>query len=221
MQDYQKGQQLSGRFTLIASLGDGGMGQVWLANDEQLSREVALKILNPALAANPAMVERLEIECVLARQLVHPNIVRVHEFHSDGDTHYISMEYVEGDSLEALAGRHHEVWLPVLLPVLDALEYAHQAGMVHRDIKLSNVLYSADGGVRLTDFGIGGLIGKQGDAYPGGSPYSASPQQLDGQPGSISDDIYAVGAATLLCSGEMLTPIASTPLLRAYASQSP
>ena len=158
MQDYQKGQQLSGRFTLIASLGDGGMGQVWLANDEQLSREVALKILKPALAANPAMVELLQNECSLTRQLVHPNIVRVHEFHSDGDTHYISMEYVEGDSLEALAGRHHEVWLPVLLPALEALEYAHQAGMVHRDIKLSNVLYSADGGVRLTDFGIGGLI---------------------------------------------------------------
>ena len=194
MQEYHRGQHLSGRFTLISSLGQGGMGEVWLARDDYLSREVALKILHPKLAANPAMVELLQNECSVTRQLVHPNIVRVHEFHSDGDTHFVSMEYVEGDSLEALAGRRHEVWLPVLLPVLDALEYAHQAGMVHRDIKLSNVLYSADGEVRLSDFGIGGLIGKQSDAKPGGSPYSASPQQLDGRPGSIGDDIYAVGA---------------------------
>ena len=118
------------------------MGEVWLASDDHHSRDVALKILSPALAENPAMIELLQIECSLTRQLVHPNIVRVYEFHSDGDIHYISMEYVEGDSLEALAGRHHEVWLPVLLPVLDALDYAHQAGMVHRDIKLSNVLYT-------------------------------------------------------------------------------
>ncbi|MCZ6826327.1 MAG: protein kinase [Gammaproteobacteria bacterium] len=194
MQEYKKGQHLSRRFTLIAPLGQGGMGEVWLASDDHHSRDVALKILSPALAENPAMIELLQIECSLTRQLVHPNIVRVYEFHSDGDIHYISMEYVEGDSLEALAGRHHEVWLPVLLPVLDALEYAHQAGMVHRDIKLSNVLYTEDGEVRLSDFGISGIIGKKDDAYPGGSPYSASPQQLDGQPGSIGDDIYAVGA---------------------------
>ncbi|MCZ6560696.1 MAG: protein kinase, partial [Gammaproteobacteria bacterium] len=170
------------------------MGAVWLARDEQLARNVALKILRPALAKNPAMIDLLRDECSLTRPLVHPNIVRVHEFHSDGDSHCISMEYVEGDSMEALAGRHHDAWMPVLLPVLDALEYAHEAGMVHRDVKLSNVLYVAGGEVRLTDFGISGLIGGQSDAFPGGSPYSASPQQLDGQPGSIGDDIYAVGA---------------------------
>ena len=170
------------------------MGEVWLARDDHLSRDVALKILSPALAANPVMVELLQSECNLTRQMVHPNIVRVHEFHSDGDSHFISMEYVEGDSLEALAGRRYDVWLPMLLPVLDALEYAHQAGMVHRDIKLSNILCSADGEVRLSDFGIGGIIGKQSDAFPGGSRYSASPQQLAGLPGSIGDDIYAVGA---------------------------
>jgi len=170
------------------------MGEVWLANDEQLGRNVALKILSPALAKNPAMIELLRDECSLTRPLVHPNIVRIYEFHSDGDTHCISMEYVEGDSMAALAGRHHDAWMPVLLPVLNALDYAHQAGMVHRDIKLSNVLYSAGGEVRLCDFGIGGLIGGESEPFPGGSPYSASSQQLGGQPGSIGDDIYGVGA---------------------------
>ncbi|MCZ6880902.1 MAG: protein kinase [Gammaproteobacteria bacterium] len=220
MQEYQKGQQLSGRFTLVSRLGQGGMGEVWLARDDHLARDVALKILSPELAANPAMVELLQNECRLTRQMVHPNIVRVHEFHSDGDSHFISMEYVEGDNLEALAGRHHEVWLPVLLPVLDALEYAHEAGMVHRDIKLSNVLYTADGEVRLNDFGIGGIIGKQSDAFPGGSPYSASPQQLDGQPGSIGDDIYAVGAMLYaLMSGK--PPFYADPDKKKIAGQVP
>ncbi|MCH9025725.1 MAG: protein kinase [Proteobacteria bacterium] len=220
MREYQKGQHLSGRFTLITLLGQGGMGEVWLAKDDHLARDVALKILSPALAANPAMVELLRDECRLTRQMVHPNIVRVHEFHSDGDSHFISMEYVEGDSLEALAGRHHEVWLPVLLPALDALEYAHQAGMVHRDIKLSNVLYTANGEVRLCDFGIGGIIGKQSDAFPGGSPFSASPQQLDGQPGSIGDDIYAVGAMIYaLMSGK--PPFYADPDQKKIAGQVP
>ena len=220
MREYHKGQHLSGRFTLISPLGRGGMGEVWLAMDNHLSREVALKILSPALATNPAMVELLQSECNLTRQMVHPNIVRVHEFHSDGDSHFISMEYVEGDSLEALAGRRYDVWAPVLLTVLDALEYAHEAGMVHRDIKLSNILYSADGVVRLSDFGIGGIIGKQSDAFPGGSQYSASPQQLDGKPGSIGDDIYAVGAMLYaLISGK--PPFYGEPDQKKIAGQVP
>lgn len=193
MQEYHKGQILSGRFSLIAPLGHGGMGDVWLAEDKEFSSRVAVKILKPALAANPDMVERLRKECSLIRKLVHPNITRVLDFFSSDDSHFFSMEYVEGDDLEAMAGRHYKDWLPMLFPVLEAVEYAHKAGMVHRDLKLKNVLIALDGTVKLSDFGIGGLSGDSAGIEGGGSPYSISPQQLDGDPAAVADDIYALG----------------------------
>lgn len=190
MPEISKGQILSDRFELLALLGKGGMGDVWLAEDKSLSQKVALKILKPALANDPDSVALLQRECANARRLIHPNITRVFDFHDDGANRYVSMEYVEGDDLGVEAGQPLTQWIDKFLTVLDAIEYAHGVGLVHRDIKTSNVLCTPDGVVKLGDFGIGALLGSEA---AGGSPYSASPQQLSGGDAAVTDDVYSLG----------------------------
>ncbi len=191
-----KGQSLSARFTLIKPLGLGGMGEVWLARDHELGHLVALKILSPDLATSPAYVELLQREWRNTRRLVHPNIVRGLDFHHAEGYHFFSMRYIEGEDFRRFRGRSYLEFLPALLPVLDALEYAHGLGIIHRDLKASNILLDSDGAPHLTDFGIAAAPEAADEAKTlrsGGSLYSMSPQQLDCEPPAPSDDIHALG----------------------------
>ncbi len=191
-----KHQKLSDRFTLIRPLGTGGMGDVWLAKDNELQEHTALKVLKPELSASPAMVELLKNECRSTRRLVHPHIVRVFDFHRFEQWAFISMEFVEGVDLKQLHGRHYLEILAILSPVLDALQYAHSLGVIHRDLKTSNVLCDTAGKPYVVDFGIANAMGSQmrsTSVHGGGSLYSMSPQQLNGGEPQPADDIYSFG----------------------------
>jgi hypothetical protein len=215
MQGLVAGLTISERFHLIRQLGVGGMGEIWLADDRQLEERVAIKILSPALSDSGGFVDLLRDECRKARALVHPNIVRVYDFHADDKLFFISMQYVDGETLVASRGKSFPDILHSLLMVCDALEYAHRAGIIHRDLKSSNVLVDQNGVCYLTDFGIAAaLAGEQhlSDPRGGGSLPSMSPQQLAHQPAAVADDIYSLGALLYeLLSGQPLFHPEVTP----------
>jgi len=200
MTRLQKDQILLSRFALMELLGEGGMGQVWLVRDLELQVHVAIKVLNPLLAARMDLVELLKNECRNARRLVHPHIVRIFDFHRADERVFISMEYIEGEDLHVYRSRFGMLSYPDVItrlePVIGALSYAHGMGLIHRDLKATNVLLDPQGSPRLADFGIAAVLESDRDARQittGGSLYSMSPQQLDGRKPHPSDDIYALG----------------------------
>ena len=195
MTELQSGQSLAGRFTLTRHLGQGGMGDVWLARDQDLGIDVVAKLV--ASDATPEQISLLQQECRSARRLSHPNIVRVFDFHQDPAATFITMEYVEGGNVAQLRGREPQQIIRDLLPLVDALEYAHEEGVIHRDLKSGNVLLDSSGRPRLSDFGIAGVLQPESDDLllsGGGSRDHASPQQLAGEPPGNADDIYGLGA---------------------------
>ena len=201
------GQKVFGRYVLEVIAGRGGMGVVWRARDEELEREVALKFLPEAVAADPEAVRDLKRETKRCLELTHPHIVRVFDFEQDAPLAAIGMEFVAGQSLakwkaEAPGGcLTVEELGPIVAQLCEALDYAHhKAKIVHRDLKPANVLITQDGDVKVTDFGIARsltesstrLTGKAGDTS-GTIPYM-SPQQVHGRQPAAADDIYALGA---------------------------
>ncbi|MFN8049858.1 MAG: protein kinase [Acidimicrobiales bacterium] len=152
------GTLIAGRYELKVPLGTGGMAQVWSADDRLLSRRVAVKVLHPHLAHDPAFVQRFRREAVAAARLVHPNIVAVYDTVSDADHEAIVMELVEGTTLRAqldeLGPMDERRVRQIGRDLAGALDCAHRNGLVHRDIKPANILITPDGSVRLADFGI-------------------------------------------------------------------
>ncbi len=210
---FSAGRTLFGRFTLVRILGRGGMGVVWLARDEQLECEVALKFLPEIVAHDRQAIAELKREVLKSRTLNHHHIVRVHDFVTDGQTAAISMEPIDGGTLTDLRlDRPNEVfevedlraWVEQLCA---ALSYAHgTARMVHRDLKPKNLMVTAKGELKVADFGISRSITDSTSmvsmaAVNSGSPPYMSPQQVAGENPSAADDIYAVGATLL----ELLT----------------
>eukprot|EP01035_Chromulina_nebulosa_P061776 gene61776-84489_t len=185
-------------------LGRGGMGVVWRAHDETLHEDVALKFLPDAVRWDPAAYDDLKAETRRARQLTHPNIVRIHDFVEDASGAAISMELVEGRTLTALRlekpNKIFEVaeiapWLPQLAAALD---YAHtQARVVHRDLKPSNLMLTEAGGLKVADFGVARSLADsvtRVSMMSAGTLVYMSPQQAMGDPPSPADDVYALGA---------------------------
>jgi len=150
------GRVLGGRYRLERLIGAGGMATVWRAEDTKLERPVAVKALSETLVADPAYRARFEREARVAAGLLHPNLVKVYDYSADGPRPYLVMEYAEGPTLSALLADDPEAVHPRLLAegLLGALAHIHQAGVIHRDVKPSNVLVGADGSPKLTDFGI-------------------------------------------------------------------
>ena len=208
MQRLVAGLTLDERFSLIRQLGKGGMGEIWLAEDQQLSEQVALKVLNSSHAESAAFVDLLRQECRKARRLVHPNIVRVYDFHAGDSEFFISMQYVDGETLVESRGKAFQLITHQVLMVCDALEYAHRAGIIHRDVKASNVLCDRNGVCYLTDFGIAAATTgdlRFADLRGGGSLPSMSPQQVAGESAVVVDDVYSLGALIYeLLSGQPL-----------------
>jgi serine/threonine protein kinase/tetratricopeptide (TPR) repeat protein len=200
MPDLKKNQILHSRFSLNEMIGEGGMGQVWLVWDLELEIQVAIKILNPQLTSKPDSINLLKNECRNTRRLVHPNIVRIFDFHRFKDLAFISMEYIDGRDLTTYRRQFEHInpaeIIKLIKPVINALGYAHDLGLVHRDVKASNILLDRQKTPRLTDFGIAGVFKSGHNALEitsGGSLFCMSPQQLGGGQPSPSDDIYALG----------------------------
>ncbi|HET9445135.1 MAG TPA: protein kinase [Steroidobacteraceae bacterium] len=192
----ESGQELSARFVLVRRLGTGGSGEVWLAQDRERGSFAALKILRDDLTQDVAAVQALERECEHVRTLDHPNILRVDGVHRSARHTWIAMEYASGGDLSQLRGRsYREIILHAALPIAAALAHAHRAGVIHRDVKPSNVLLSSDGAPKLADFGMALIVAAKPAANAGrGSPYTMSPQQAAGEPASVADDAYGFGA---------------------------
>src|SRR5881398_3916393 len=200
------GQKVFGRYTLVKVLGRGGMGIVWLARDEELERDVALKFLPDLMIRDHAVFDQLKRETKRCLELTHPHIVRIHDFVHDERSGCISMEYIDGETLSNLrAEKEQKVFEPNEIAswtsqLCDALDYAHDhAKVIHCDLKPANLMVNQRDDLKVADFGIARSLGdsvsrltmEQGRS---GTLVYMSPQQLDGERGTHLDDIYSLGA---------------------------
>jgi tetratricopeptide (TPR) repeat protein len=190
MRQLNNGTQLANRYTLIRRLGVGGAAETWLASDKMTRASVALKIL----VDDGGAADTLRREWQLSIRLMHAHIVRVFEFHDDPDGPFYSLQFVDGPNISVLSGAPLEDSLPPIALLADALRYAHGKGVVHRDIKASNILLDRNGAPYLIDFGVAASGGTDiSGGSRGGSLIAASPQQLDGAAAQPADDIFALG----------------------------
>jgi eukaryotic-like serine/threonine-protein kinase len=190
---------LGGRYRLLAPLGEGGMARVYRARDLRLNREVAVKILHDDLTRDPGFLSRFEREAQIVAGLAHPNIVPVYDVGGEDGAPYIIMEYIRGrtlkETLEAGGPLSAERAVAIMLPILDALGYAHRQGLIHRDVKPHNILLTTDGTPRLADFGIAHLVDGSTTRTAAilGSAQYLSPEQSRGDEATERSDIYACG----------------------------
>ena len=189
-----------GHLRVIASIGVGGMGAVWHAVDELLDRHVALKVIRPELMSRPGLAERFRSEAIVLARLQHPCIAALYGLEKRGDEFVMVMEFVDGETLDHRLAVHGALPWPeatrITRAVLDALDHAHESGVIHRDIKPANVMITRAGRVKVMDFGIARLVGAQRQTRTGaavGTPSYMSPEQLLGQEVDGRTDVYAVG----------------------------
>ena len=214
-------EEIAGRFPgfeILECLGRGGMGVVYKARQKSLDRVVAIKILAPEKHGEERFAARFAREAATLAKLNHPNIVTIHDFGETGGWFYIVMEYVEGVNLRDLVSEGKlapEQALAIVPPICDALQYAHEQGVVHRDIKPENILLDKGGRVRIADFGIAALMGGSGE--PAGTPPYAAPEQT--LPNAAADhraDIHALGVVFYeMLTGERPTAEMLAPSRRA------
>ena len=195
------GTLLGRRYEILAVLGEGGMGTVYKARDLELGRLVALKAIRPEMASRPEILERFKREILLASQVTHKNVLRIHDFGEAGDVRFISMNYVEGLNLKALLEKEGPLpldrGLALARQVGEALQAAHDAGIVHRDLKPQNVLVDEDGTAYIADFGISRSLAEGGTMTETGAVLGTvdymSPEQARGETPDHRGDIYSFG----------------------------
>src|SRR5256884_5372362 len=177
-----------GRYRILRRLGAGGMANVYLAEDQELGRRIAIKILNDRHAHDEQFVERFRREAKNAAGLSHPNIVSIYDRGEAEGTYYIAMEYLDGRSLKELIVSRGPAPIPIAIDyarqILAALRFAHRNGIVHRDIKPHNVLVDAEGRLKVTDFGIARAGASQMTEVGSiiGTAQYLSPEQAKGAP---------------------------------------
>ncbi|MBT5876146.1 MAG: protein kinase [Candidatus Latescibacteria bacterium] len=199
-------------YTIIRTLGEGGMGEVYLAEDGKLKREVALKVLPEAWRKDSGRLKRLRREAEAAARLKHPNIATLYALEEDGDTAFITMEYVEGRPLHDFVSEEGiaiDEFFNLFPPVAEAVNHAHKRGVAHRDLKPANILVTADGQPKILDFGLARLDDDDSDSEDAGgdaptasltqlgsivgTPAYMSPEQATGDRGSQQSDIFSFG----------------------------
>src|SRR3954470_22324978 len=197
----QPGDLIADRYELEELVGTSGMSSVFRAHDRQLERRVALKVLHEHYAADPEYLERFRREARAVARLSHPNIVTVIDRGDDDGRQFIVFEYVEGENLKELVLRSGRLpvrrALELALDTADGLAFAHDHGLVHRDVKPQNVLLSREGEVKVTDFGIArSLHVDHGVTQTGtvlGTGEYLAPEQASGKPVSAATDVYSLG----------------------------
>jgi len=189
-----------GTYKVVEKLGEGGMGAVYKGVDTMLDREVAIKALRPELASQTAIVERFRSEAVTLAKLNHPNIATLYSLFRQGDELFMVLEYVRGETLDALLGRRGALptaeVIPVFCQILDGINHAHEYGIIHRDIKPANMILTENGILKVLDFGIARLLGTNRMTRAGniiGTLEYMAPEQVRGLDTDARSDTYALG----------------------------
>ena len=208
MNRLEPGFTLGGRYTLVDRIASGGMGDVWEAHDDILERTVAVKVLRPNASDEEIFARRFRSEALYTANLCHPNIATVFDYGEDDTLAYLVMELVPGEPLSAIVQREGALEPERVRSIMGqaavALGAAHEAGVVHRDVKPANILVMPDGTVKLTDFGIARAVDGSGQTQTGevlGTPHYLSPEQALGETATGASDLYALGVV----AHEMLT----------------
>ena len=217
------GQLMEGRFKILRMLGKGAMGAVYLAEDQTLGGPpIVLKLMTARGAAGAADHELFRREVLSARSVMHPNVVRVFDYHVLGGVPAITMEYLSGGTLNELRKHNPSVvhWLHLLAEVADALQAVHAAGIIHRDLKPENILLGEDGRPHVTDFGIARRAASADESFQCYTPMYAAPEQIRDEKLNTKADIYAFGAMAFhLLSGQPPFPREAT--LEGHLSRPP
>ena len=209
-----------GGYEIIGIIGKGGVGTVYKARDAAQDRFVALKVLKGSLSRNVSFIERFRREAELARRIVHPNVVQTYEAGKDGARYYICMEYVDGAPLlrlmrmaEPQSAFTEARAIEIVMQIASGLRAAHQAGIIHGDVKPGNILIESSGVAKLSDLGMAAELLADGDARTRGATakYAAPEQLLRGGRADARSDIFSLGATFF----EML---AGVPLRRPHES---
>jgi serine/threonine protein kinase len=198
------GQKLNDRYEINELLGQGGMSSVYRAEDPNLRRTVAIKMIHPHLSRDPSFVSRFEEEASSVAQLRNPHIIQVYDFANDADTYYMVLEFVPGETLQdhlkrmQQSGKQMEIKdvIKYMVNICDALEYAHTRGLIHRDIKPANIMLSVEGQAILMDFGIAKIVGGKQHTATGavvGTALYMAPEIIKGEPADKRVDIYSLG----------------------------
>ena len=204
------GRLISGRYRIEAVVGTGGMAVVYRAQDLRKKKTVAIKVLRREYESDMEFVRRFSREAEAAAKVSHENIVNLLDVGIEGDTRYIVMEYIDGQTLKQMiqseGSIHPEVALRMTIRILAAVDHAHRNGIVHRDIKPQNILVDREGRIKVADFGIARLktaqasqLDQNGNAL--GSVHYLSPEQARGEIADEQSDLYSVGIVLY----EMLT----------------
>jgi hypothetical protein len=195
---FTPGQLINRRYSIVARIGEGAMGEVYRAEDKRLGGDVALKFLPAHAAADADSLKRLLIEAKLARQVTHPNVCRVFDIDEvDGQT-FISMEFIDGETISSLLRRigrlPEDKALHVAHQICAGLAWAHERGILHRDLKPANVMLDGAGEVRIADFGLSDFIDvASSDGRRAGTPAYMAPETLRGRGSSARSDIFSLG----------------------------
>jgi len=197
-----------GRYELLRKLGRGGAGVVYLSRDPYIRRNVAIKI---SPTNTDKLRERFLVEAQSAGRFTHPNIVAIHDVGVQGDFCYLTMEYIEGDTLEKFCDKDHLLPInkvvEIILNVCSALDYAHKQGVIHRDIKPENIMLDNAGVVKIADFGVAQMTENTAESGIFGTPNYMSPEQLKDEPIGFQSDIFSLGCVLYkLLTGKQAFP---------------
>lgn len=202
------GTVLGGRYELRKKIGTGGMADVYLAHCELLDRMVAVKILKEEFSRDKGFVQKFKTEALAAARLSHSNIVNIFDVGQENDIHYIVMEYIEGQTLQAIISEQAPLSVKkavdIAQMICQGIHHAHERGIIHRDIKPHNILITAEGTIKVADFGIAQAVNKKTITFGGdieGTVHYISPEQAKGDAVSPATDIYSLGCVLY----EMLT----------------
>ncbi len=220
------GQMVLDRYSVKRELGRGGMGAVYLADDSKLGELVALKVISSIYAGDPGeATERFRREVQAARKVTHPNVIRIHDLGEDGPLMFLSMEYVEGDTLWARVKRVGPLAVAQAREILGAacagVAAAHAAGVIHRDLKPQNVLLGGGGrAVKVIDFGLAKSAFQDGSTATGlilGTPEYMAPEQIRGGTCDARTDVYALGATAYYTLCGRAPFVGDTPIAIGFA----